>query len=96
MLVVCQMTLMMCKLIVSLPSVTNRRSKSGNSDDSGRNFSFKSVEGPLPEDVQPCRPQMKKISRSGSVLIFYHKQLLKLHIKGDVTVFRKHACRVYL
>ena len=58
----------------------------GNSDASGRNLSFKTAqEGPLPEEyVQlPCQPQMKKVSSTGSVLIFCHKQLsLKLHVKA--------------
>ena len=53
---------------------TSDPEESGNSDDSGRNISFETEEGPLPEeDVQlPCQPQMKQVSSTGSVLIFCH------------------------
>jgi len=58
----------------------------GNSDNSGSNLSFETVEeGPMPEEyVQPpCQPQMKKVSSTDSVLTFCHKQLsLKLHVKA--------------
>jgi len=73
-----------CKLIVfhygQLP--TPDPEESGNSDDSGRNLSFETEEGPLSEDdVQlPCQPQMKQVSSTGSLKLseaLQHIEFLK-------------------